>query len=383
MMKRFLAQLYLSVLFLSSGVISFAPHALPRSSLILRSSLKDDDVQNPIAAFLNNFKLQRQPSGSMETEEERLTRLKREELMELEEKEVERALKVKEDAIPYLLLLALQFLPLVGSDRIESIAYFWGVAVATVYVGGRQVTLQESETVSSESALYAPIGASVSIGVLYALIKAGFNPAAIYAFGVTAFGALAISDIGVPLLRNLLPSSFAQGKVKVPNRVSRFVGLGDEDLPLDGLTTLILVIAWALAMTSLGAISLGSFQTAAILLAGLFCYDIFWVFGTDVMMTVATKIEAPVKFIYTAPPPIEGAEPREYPFSVLGLGDVVIPGLFVRFMTKLDAGQPALLYLDPACIGSALAVGAVNGQLQDVWNFEEENEDLEENEKQN
>lgn len=250
MTKRLLAQLYLSVLFLSSGVISFAPHALPRSSLILRSSLKDDDVQNPIAAFLNNFKLQRQPSVSMETEEERLTRLKREELMELEEKEVERALKVKEDAIPYLLLLALQFLPLVGSDRIESIAYFWGVAVATVYVGGRQVTLQESETVSSESALYAPIGASVSIGVLYALIKAGFNPAAIYAFGVTVFGALAISDIGVPLLRNVLPSSFAQGKVKVPNRVSRFVGLGDEDLPLDGLTTLILGIGCTAAYWS-------------------------------------------------------------------------------------------------------------------------------------
>jgi len=102
------------------------------------------------------------------------------------------------------------------------------------------------------------------------------------------------------------------------------------------------VIAWALAMTSLGAISLGSFQTAAILLAGLFCYDIFWVFGTDVMMTVATKVEAPVKFLYTAPPPAEGAEMREYPFSVLGLGDIVIPGLFVRFMSKLDAAlQPA------------------------------------------
>jgi minor histocompatibility antigen H13 len=168
-----------------------------------------------------------------------------------------------------------------------------------------------------------------------------------------------------------------------------------------------LVIAWALAMTSLGAISLGSFQTAVILLAGLFCYDIFWVFGTDVMMTVATKIEAPVKFLYTAPPPVEGAEPRSYPFSVLGLGDVVIPGLFVRFMSKVDsvlepqkfsyfgastfaygagllacfavneithAGQPALLYLDPACIGSALAVGAANGQLNELWNFEEERE---------
>ena len=32
----------------------------------------------------------------------------------------------------------------------------------------------------------------------------------------------------------------------------------------------------------------------------------------------------------------------------------------------------ALLYLDPACITSALAVGAANGQLDDLWNFEEE-----------
>ena len=42
------------------------------------------------------------------------------------------------------------------------------------------------------------------------------------------------------------------------------------------------------------------------------------VFGTDVMMTVATKVEAPVKFLYTAPP---SDTPRSYPFSVLGLGD--------------------------------------------------------------
>ena len=89
-------------------------------------------------------------------------------------------------------------------------------------------------------------------------------------------------------------------------------------------------------MVSLGSISLGSFQTASILLLGLFCYDIFWVFGTDVMMTVATKVEAPVKFLYTAPTPVDSDVTRTYPFSVLGLGDVVIPGLFVRFMAKVD-----------------------------------------------
>jgi hypothetical protein len=76
-------------------------------------------------------------------------------------------------------------------------------------------------------------------------------------------------------------------------------------------------------MISLASISLGSYQTGTILLAGLFCYDIFWVFGTYVMMTVATSVEAPVKFLYTAPPPLDDI-PRVYPFSVLGLGDVVI-----------------------------------------------------------
>jgi len=61
------------------------------------------------------------------------------------------------------------------------------------------------------------------------------------------------------------------------------------------------ILAWSLGMASLGAISLGSFQTGAILLGGLFFYDAFWVFGSDVMMTVATKVEAPVKFIFPAP----------------------------------------------------------------------------------
>lgn len=121
-------------------------------------------------------------------------------------------------------------------------------------------------------------------------------------------------------------------------------------------------------------------------------------------MTVATKVEAPVKFLYTAPP---SDTPKDYPFSVLGLGDVVIPGLFVRFMSKVDEvlqpknlsyfnaatfayaaglaacfganelfhnGQPALLYLDPSLVGSALACASINNQVADVWNFEEKNE---------
>ena len=49
-------------------------------------------------------------------------------------------------------------------------------------------------------------------------------------------------------------------------------------------------------------------------------------------------------------------------------------GLIVCFIVNevTHAGQPALLYLDPACVGSALACGVVNGQLREVWEFEEE-----------
>ena len=38
-----------------------------------------------------------------------------------------------------------------------------------------------------------------------------------------------------------------------------------------------------------------SFPIGCILLGGLFFYDIFWVFGTNVMVTVATSFEAPIK----------------------------------------------------------------------------------------
>ena len=46
------------------------------------------------------------------------------------------------------------------------------------------------------------------------------------------------------------------------------------------------------------SLSLGSYKVGAILLAGLFLYDIFWVFGTEVMVTVARSFEAPIKLLF-------------------------------------------------------------------------------------
>lgn len=72
-------------------------------------------------------------------------------------------------------------------------------------------------------------------------------------------------------------------------------------------------------------LSIDSFKTGMILLSGLFFYDIFWVFGTEVMVTVAKSFDAPIKVVW--PKQWLGLLPDEtIQFTMLGLGDIVIPG---------------------------------------------------------
>ena len=77
---------------------------------------------------------------------------------------------------------------------------------------------------------------------------------------------------------------------------------------------------------------LGNFKIGMGLLAGLFVYDIFWVFGTDVMITVAKNIEGPIKLLFPKKPIIEDSSD----LSLLGLGDIVIPGIFVSLCMRFD-----------------------------------------------
>lgn len=63
----------------------------------------------------------------------------------------------------------------------------------------------------------------------------------------------------------------------------------------------------------------------------LFFYDIFFVFGTDVMLTVAKSIDAPIKLLF---PRNWSADPPE--FSLLGLGDIVLPGVFIAMCLRFD-----------------------------------------------
>ena len=81
-------------------------------------------------------------------------------------------------------------------------------------------------------------------------------------------------------------------------------------------------------------LSLGSTQVGMILLSGLFFYDIFWVFGTDVMVTVAKSFEAPIKLVFPQDLLENGLNSTN--FAMLGLGDIVIPGIFIALLLRYD-----------------------------------------------
>lgn len=71
-----------------------------------------------------------------------------------------------------------------------------------------------------------------------------------------------------------------------------------------------------------------------ILLLGLFFYDIFWVFGTDVMVTVARSFEAPIKLMFPQDILENGVFGKHH--AMLGLGDIVVPGIFIALLLRYD-----------------------------------------------
>ncbi|KNC47102.1 signal peptide peptidase [Thecamonas trahens ATCC 50062] len=143
------------------------------------------------------------------------------------------------------------------------------------------------------------------------------------------------------------------------------------------------LVALAFAIEGTRSLSIGSFSTATILLCGLFVYDIFHVFyshlifGSSTMVEVARGLQAPIAVKF---PRAVLTNPSSN-LSLLGLGDIVIPGIVIAMLLRFDAfrsnGQsrlyfwPALLYLVPAVLGASLLTAAVRGELGELYAYSE------------
>ena len=207
------------------------------------------------------------------------------------------------------------------------------------------------------------------------------------------------------------------------------------------------ILGMAFSIFGIENLMLGEYKVGLILLSLLFFYDIFWVFYTPVMVSVAKNIEGPVKLMFPKlqkdieklrkekgdDKEYEGKayNPREY--NMIGLGDIVIPGVYVALMLRFDIylykkakkdisqfgfsfknmkyfittfvfynlgiiltlsvmyifnhAQPALLYLVPCTLFSSSLLALQQNDIKELWKFNEEklgekDEDEEEEEKE-
>lgn len=168
------------------------------------------------------------------------------------------------------------------------------------------------------------------------------------------------------------------------------------------------IFGLAFSVNGIEMISLGSVKNGCILLSLLFFYDIFWVFGTEVMVEVAKNLDAPIKVVF----PMDFIEKGIFGgnFAMLGLGDIVLPGVFIALLLRYDvskgensnlyfyagfaayilglaitigiltifnAAQPALLYLVPTCVGIPLFISLIKGEFNSLIAYNEETKEEE------
>eukprot|EP00752_Nemacystus_decipiens_P009947 g8870.t1 len=182
------------------------------------------------------------------------------------------------------------------------------------------------------------------------------------------------------------------------------------------------VFGCCLCATFLSTIRLPSIKVATFLLCLAFFYDIFWVFlspvlfGESVMVKVATGGEITEDPTFCEKyPTASGCQVESLPmllelprlwdytggYAMLGLGDIVIPGLLLSFAHRYDVsvglgitkgyfvfmvagyavgllmanmavyvmamGQPALLYLVPCTLGLFVFLSYNDGTLRTMW----------------
>ena len=114
------------------------------------------------------------------------------------------------------------------------------------------------------------------------------------------------------------------------------------------------------------ALRLSSLKVAVLLLGLAFFYDIFWVFcssyffGDNVMVAVATGLDLPMKLEC---PHIGGNNPVENSCSMIGLGDLVLPGIVIAFAFRVDAMLQRSQYYIATVVAYIVALCVCEGVL--------------------
>lgn len=274
--------------------------------------------------------------------------------------------------------------------------YFVVLASVTIYIAAhRSTTRLNRQQISFKQGALAPVGASAALLGGYVVVKyfpqlslqVFFNAYFWLLGSVSVAGAFQAPmkklaqtlgqrnktlDIPRGLLKDDSGKDLADEGLLISDLVALLIGVGaaSADVYLGHQSfTLNNLLACLIAVDILGLISLNSFRTATVLLLGLLAYDVFWVFGSpkvigdNVMMTVATSnvLTGPVRLLF--PRNVGIGEAKNFPFALLGLGDVAVPGLLACLALRYDTVRQQLALSGPANDVQSLA--RLTGTVQD------------------
>jgi minor histocompatibility antigen H13 len=168
------------------------------------------------------------------------------------------------------------------------------------------IPLEEKETISEGDAYKVPIIASISLGLFYVafkfLDKETVNLVLSLYFCLVGIFSLTITFS--PLLTMIFKSSHRYElkfgiTFTIPELIAFIISTLVTALYFQTKHYMLNnLLGISFCIQALERVSIGSYKIGCIILVGLFFYDIFWVFGTEVMVTVAKSFDAPIKLLF-------------------------------------------------------------------------------------
>nr|CAB3267519.1 signal peptide peptidase-like 3 [Phallusia mammillata] len=305
------------------------------------------------------------------------------------------------------------------------------------------------QMINSTQAVCLPIGASVSLLIMFFFFD---SMQLVFAICTAVLAASAFAFLMLPMCQYIMRPCSSPNKLSL-GFCGRFTPAELLSLSLSILFVSIWVftghwllmdaLSMGLCVSMIALLRLPSLKVSCLLLSGLLIYDVFWVFfssyifNANVMVQVATaQAENPVgvlarKFNFAVakdapqlslpgklvfPNSMESGFGSEH-FSMLGLGDIVMPGLLLCFVLRYDnykkrklegemyapsspgnliyrvryfhctligyfiglvtatiasevnsSAQPALLYLVPFTLLPLITMAYIKGDLKQMWN---------------
>ncbi|EDO32795.1 predicted protein [Nematostella vectensis] len=293
------------------------------------------------------------------------------------------------------------------------------------------------QTINSAQAVFLPVGASFSLLVMFFFFD---TLQFFFALCTAVLATVAFSFLLLPVCQCILRPCDKNPNHKISlGFCGRFTCAELMSLVLSAMLVLVWILtghwvlmdalAMGLCVSMIAYIRLPSLKVSTLLLTGLLIYDVFWVFfsayifKTNVMVRVATQqANNPVAYVaskfrmnsFNSSPQISLPGKLVFPsqergrFSMLGLGDIVMPGLLLCFVMRYDkykrqqapptdtesrityfhcslvgyivglvtatvasevykAAQPALLYLVPFTLLPILLMAYLKGDLRKMW----------------